>query len=551
MSSKFDHVLPTIGPELLITGLHSGFDQVMSAPQVAGGKGVVGEPTPPPAGKTGVEIKVALFFDGTMNNRTNTEARIARHDNLLDKDKKNELSSYANFYSNVAVLEYMNARQNPNKHEVSVYVEGIGTVNFSEDDSRSGKVADADNGNDERQGYAFGSGFTGIVDRVTKGILEAKAKIPDAYASQEEYIEKITIDVVGFSRGAAAARHFVFRHFQLQGPWLGQGRPELVVNFVGLFETVSSFEQGGKTLGGVLVNGIKQKITGIFHNDVAELNLAMGAVPKRVVHLTAQDEFRANFSLTTIDSSLRAGVGFEVALPGVHSDIGGGYAEPCPTNPTRELNHELRHLTGPDEQRYLVEQGWYTDGTGGTPYQFVPADQHDYTRHQNHENHRAAVAQANGHAYQPRPYTGRMHGERFLTNEYQYLTLYLMLGLGQQTIGSGNHEKMAFESLGMEDNVRYQVPADLLPLRNHFAAYVDANAGHTERLVADCPTWADTKWLRNKYLHRSARLFSEGTVIWIAYKRAKHDTRVVISDADNVVKAHPVEIPDLVTVLVA
>lgn len=60
----------------------------------------------------------------------------------------------------------------------------------------------------------------------------------------------------------------------------------IIFNFVGLFDTVASF--------------------GLIHkNDVSQLNLKMGAKPNKVVHLIASDEYRENFKLTNIDSTIK------------------------------------------------------------------------------------------------------------------------------------------------------------------------------------------------------------------------------------------------------
>jgi hypothetical protein len=85
-----------------------------------------------------------------------------------------------------------------------------------------------------------------------------------------------------------------------------------------------------------------------FGSSVSELGLALSGVPQQVVHLTAGDECRENFSLTDITSSI--GVGYELTLPGVHSDVGGGYGER--EDETRELHY------GAHGQ--LIAEGWYT-----------------------------------------------------------------------------------------------------------------------------------------------------------------------------------------------
>jgi len=86
---------------------------------------------------------------------------------------------------------------------------------------------------------------------------------------------------------------------------LGYQMGEVNVGFTGLFDTVSS-------------HGLS------FSNDTDALNLNAISHAQNVVHLTAADEHRKNFSLTDINS---AGNGREIFLPGVHSDIGGGYRD--------------------------------------------------------------------------------------------------------------------------------------------------------------------------------------------------------------------------------
>ena len=142
----------------------------------------------------------------------------------------------------------------------------------------------------------------------------------------------------GFSRGAAAARHFVSLKNDKRplAARLGAPQAEIEIKFVGIFDTVSSRGLG-------LVVG----------DDVDSLGLALGAIPKHVVHLTAGNEYRQNFSLTDVTSSLNASVGYELTLPGVHSDIGGSYAA---------VEDEPRQLR-PQDVPELVAQGWYEEKT--------------------------------------------------------------------------------------------------------------------------------------------------------------------------------------------
>lgn len=138
-------------------------------------------------------------------------------------------------------------------------------------------------------------------------------------------VEEIRIDVYGFSRGAAAARHFVNivlnpaviiaggMSFNSEPLKIKLTKANYQVNvvkvyFVGLFDTVSSVGLLG-TAGEI--------------SNVNELGLNAISAAKSVYHLAAADEHRKNFALTNIKSA--GGKGKEVFLPGVHSDIGGGY----------------------------------------------------------------------------------------------------------------------------------------------------------------------------------------------------------------------------------
>ncbi|AWM79319.1 hypothetical protein DKL61_02515 [Gammaproteobacteria bacterium ESL0073] len=76
------------------------------------------------------------------------------------------------------------------------------------------------------------------------------------------------------------------------------------------------------------------------NNDSKYFELDIGAKQqiKKIVHITAQNEYRNHFSLVQINSSLSAQnanadkssplsktIGFQCSLPGAHADIGGGY----------------------------------------------------------------------------------------------------------------------------------------------------------------------------------------------------------------------------------
>lgn len=65
-------------------------------------------------------------------------------------------------------------------------------------------------------------------------------------------------------------------------------KAQIIIKFVGIFDTVSSFSAVG-------------------FNNVNQLGLKIAHNAQKVVHLTAGNEYRRNFSLTDISSSLDIG----------------------------------------------------------------------------------------------------------------------------------------------------------------------------------------------------------------------------------------------------
>lgn len=96
----------------------------------------------------------------------------------------------------------------------------------------------------------------------------------------------VVVDVFGFSRGAAAARHFINKLLALN-----TGRP-LRVGFVGLFDTVAA---------------IGSAADGLDTSDDNNLGVSLYPPPDadQVVQLTAHHEYRVNFALNSISSTHR------------------------------------------------------------------------------------------------------------------------------------------------------------------------------------------------------------------------------------------------------
>lgn len=389
--------------------------------------------------KTGINVIATIFFDGTKNNRNNTEQRL--NNSAIFKQMDEIDSSYDNYFSNIAILEMIKIKD-PEKRIVSKYIEGEGT----EDDQKG-----------DTQGYGFGSGTTGIPVKVKKGTLAIIVEINKAFNNNNEYLKELNIDVFGFSRGAAAARSFM----TTQKVTLQKKYPKTTINyrFVGLFDTVSSYEPEGE------FSALGSAISHNFDNDVEELQLQLGGIAKKIVHLTAADEYRKNFALTNIDSSILAGVGYELELPGAHSDIGGGYEE------TEHIEKRYINKSGSPTKQQWIEQGWYTEN------------------------------QIIGQSGKNDPIN--FDGIRKLKNSYQLIPLSIMMKLA---------EKYGVLFLTLDSDVKFQkfiVIPELENIKNALQKYALANDRAVKKTVKLQPI-NQLKFLRNKYLHISANKSAVG-----------------------------------------
>ncbi|MGW8464835.1 PAAR domain-containing protein [Pseudomonas sp. CLCA07] len=275
----------------------------------------------------GITLRIGVFFDGTLNNANNGEMGLlcgAVHPikpDDLDASCKPYMSdsdsSYANDESNIKKLSdlYFAPPDILDDGELhlrfeSVYVDGIGTS--------SGQA-------DSMLGAGMGRGAMGVTAKVEEAFKKIGRTIYDFSQSYpDSKIINLTFDTFGFSRGAAAARHFSNEVALGQNGALGdiskifrgafhqtcnvEYQHDVQMGFIGLFDTVPS-------VGGLANLGYVRSQT----QPGLKLYLPRSLFPN-VVQLTARDEIRANFALTRVKPDH-----LEITLPGVHSDLGGGY----------------------------------------------------------------------------------------------------------------------------------------------------------------------------------------------------------------------------------
>lgn len=280
-----------------------------------------------------ITLTIGVFFDGTGNNAVNTQnmmkAYTAGHYNLDDPEAESILAkcardnfgvsgsgatSYTGYYTNIHWLSTLYKKTlsgNDSDVQTGIYIDGIGT--------EAGKP-------DSKLGQGFGISDTGVVAKTDKAVSSLAGSIQDVLdvigkkqADDKLIVRALQFDIFGFSRGAAAARHFANR-IQSGDPAIisairqgmaattFKGSPSGRTRFIGIFDTVAAI--------GTPVNGLNPHSA-----DTGDVNLTLRpGVAEKVFHITAANECRFNFALNSVKPAWP-----ELALPGVHSDIGGGY----------------------------------------------------------------------------------------------------------------------------------------------------------------------------------------------------------------------------------
>ncbi len=280
-----------------------------------------------------ITLRLGVFFDGTGNNQANSEtvAGCMAQDVGLENEAEEiqkfcaefgygidgsaPENSFGNDTSNVARLYDLYKDQAGERIDsaadeasIAVYIEGIGTVSGGDDDLWS---------------QATGRGKNGVLARVEQSAQSVVERLLRFNRNNPEVtIRHLEIDIFGFSRGAAAARHFAHDMRKGVESLLAKALPasdsiffegfawrvqhDVHLNFIGLFDTVPA----------IVTPLMLDFSPGNDRNGGLNLGLPTGAA-RKVVQLVARDEHRLNFALIRTEN--------DIVLPGSHSDIGGGY----------------------------------------------------------------------------------------------------------------------------------------------------------------------------------------------------------------------------------
>lgn len=292
-------------------------------------------------------IRMGVFFDGTNNNQWRDWPNGVADSRTPDKDD--------NGPTNVAKLWYLYT--DIGDIQKRVYHHGVGTdshrirgmaqagADRQATDSAGRRDAGTDDTAYDWRGNAFGGGGKARTIWGLKHLSEFFSKNNNPLAAEK------LVEVYGFSRGAAIARDFInrvilegvdnlkdksgFRYIsvpnmgRMGGGYGGQQtvrvpafqrHQNIILHFVGVFDTVASFGLGGLQAGDAIANYN-------FFIDHTKV--------KHTVHMIAEDEIRGNFPVTSLFPDPRQEGDekrytykdnmVELWYPGVHCDIGGAY----------------------------------------------------------------------------------------------------------------------------------------------------------------------------------------------------------------------------------
>ena len=450
--------------------------------------------------KREITLTLGVFFDGTGNNAINTgnmmKACIAQHYDLNDTDTSAILgkcakedmgvsgvgaTSYMGYYTNVHWLNTL-YKKDISVHDVeiqkAIYIDGIGT--------EAGQP-------DSMIGQGLGISDTGVIAKTNKAvsslagnIQEVLQEIQRRQPDHELVIKSLQFDIFGFSRGAAASRHFANRIHSEDPAIIAairdgmqssefKGAPAGKIRFIGIFDTVAAI--------GTPLNGLNP------HNaDTGDVNLVLRpGVADKVFHITAAHECRFNFALNSVKPAWP-----ELALPGVHSDIGGGYL------PAVEEN---LFLTRPETDTVPLRQpGQQTRGYHQATKQLEKLDTFPAVAPIMHTSEISVETWFDDRMPpdrygepQKRSYAAMTLRNRVIKNDWSKVTLRVMYAAAQEA-------GVMFDPITSQDK-ELSIPGELLPLCDKAVAM-----GQAVRSGQSSGTFSqnETDTIARRYIHCSA-----------------------------------------------
>lgn len=290
-----------------------------------------------PKNKKPLTIRIILLCDGTNNNKNNIAEREAfetneKSESAVHKEFGKKDSSYDNGRTNIATMEpHVESGEGVGGYSfvAKVYVQGQGTFNFKSDSNFWGK------------GMAVFS--SGVYQRAREGVNDALALLQKTFLNETHppekfFIQQVDVDLFGFSRGAATARHAIHvittEETIVVNDESGYGAQTVVTNqpLFDRLRTTYGYREMSKDKVKIIFAGLYDTVVSVNASQLMPAFIANNtrsqqavAKAKFALHLAAADEHRADFPLHRIASAIKAGTGAEYFLPGVHSDIGGSY----------------------------------------------------------------------------------------------------------------------------------------------------------------------------------------------------------------------------------
>jgi putative rhs element vgr protein len=518
-----------------------------------------GQPSKPPEyqPENTITLYIGMFFDGTGNNRFNSESlyytKVKGNNDRIksseiptqlsftltpEKIKEKDISkinisnrdSYWNPYSNIVKLHDLykeksetDLRTKKNKYTLKQYVEGIGTEKYKEDSVG---------------GSSVGRGDTGIIAKVERGIKDlVKEKI--APLPKDKKIYKIVFDVFGFSRGAAAARHFC-NEVKKPAYYVTRTKRDPYDKYDRNARILTDEKDLVKHAGGILgaelnkiglkpyeetYNNIEIRFLGLFDTVVSDLvvkeNIGYKIAPffngipiiaqeylediktnisglgiKKVFQIRANDEWRANFAYTPTED------GYTLYMLGAHSDIGGGYAE---LDKYTSILGFFDATKGGEEifkqqekiQKYFIDNNyckeneiWFEKIYEHTSGFYIESSPTETT---------PIYEKISGHYI--------LKTSRYISNKYSLVPMYVML---QKAIDHGvpfykNYKEAADDDADVKNSFEHEIPdtEEFKMLREYLKKMLDVSKDESKKSYSLSSTEM-FKHIRNRYVHLSS-----------------------------------------------